>query len=201
MKVDFSQPVALYGGSFDPVHLGHLEVVRALKRALPGYRIVLVPAGLSPGKAAPQASAELRLKWLRLLAPAEGFLVWDTELNRPGPSYTVETLEEAHRWGARRDSLYWVVGADAYNSLPQWKDPRKIRALARIAALSRPGSALNLAEKGDLLIPMREHAASSSAIRAALGQNPSLVSDLPEEVKSDLERLTSSSQNPYARKD
>lgn len=201
MKIDFGKPLALYGGSFDPVHQGHLEVVRAIHRALPGHQIVLVPAGISPGKPSPVASAELRLKWLNLLARKEGFLVWDTELNRPGPSYTVETLEEAHRLGANRESLYWVVGADAYNGLPQWKDPQKIRALARIAALKRPGSALNLSEAGDLLIPMAEHSASSSAIRAGFGRNPPLVSGLPEEVKSDLEKLAVSARNPYVRKD
>jgi nicotinate-nucleotide adenylyltransferase len=201
MKIDFAKPLALYGGSFDPVHQGHIEVVKALRRALPGHQIVLVPAGESPGKPKPVASAELRLQWLSLLAQKEGFLIWETELNRPGPSYTAETLAEAHRLGAKRDSLYWVVGADAYNSLPQWKDPQKIRSLARIAALKRPGNTLNLSQADDLLIPMAEHSASSSAIRAGFGQNPPLVSGLPEEVKSDLERLTMSSRNPYVRKD
>jgi nicotinate-nucleotide adenylyltransferase len=201
MKMDFSQPLALYGGSFDPVHQGHLEVARAIRRALPAHQLVFVPAGLSPGKAPPVAPGKLRSSWLNLLAEREGFLVWDTELKRPGPSYTVETLAEAHRQGAKRENLLWVVGADAYNSLPRWKDPEKIRELARIAVLNRPGTPLALAQADDLLIPMAEYSASSSAIRAALGRNPSLVSNLPEEVKSDLERLTLSSQNPYARKD
>lgn len=201
MTIDFAKPLVLFGGSFDPVHQGHIEAVRAIRNALPGYQIALVPAGESPGKPSPKAAAELRLRWLKLLSQKEGFLVWDTELQRPGPSYTVDTLEEAHRQGAKRDTLYWVVGADAYNSLPQWKDPQKIRALAQIAALNRPGSPLNLSQAGDLLIPMAEHSASSSAIRAGFGQNPPLVSGLPEEVKSDLERLTLSSRNPYVRKD
>lgn len=201
MKLNFAQPLALYGGSFDPVHQGHIEVVRAIHRALPGFQIALVPAAESPGKPAPLASAELRLKWLNLLAAKEGFFVWDAELNRAGPSYTAETLAEAHQLGARRESLYWVVGADAYNGLPRWKEPQKIRTLARIAALNRPGTPLKLSQADDLLIPMVEHPASSSAIRAGFGQNPPLVSGLPEEVKSDLERLTLSSRNPYVRKD
>lgn len=200
MRIDFTQPLALYGGSFDPVHEGHMAVVRAIRAALPGFQLALIPAGQSPGKAPPVAPAGLREKWLKLLAQTEGFEVWDTELKRPGPSFTVETLTEAHRLGARRENLFFVVGADAYNSLPAWKEPERIRALARIAVLNRPGSSLELISPDDLLIPMQEHPASSSAIRKGLGQNPPLVRDIPKEVKSDLEGLNQSAQNPYARK-
>jgi nicotinate-nucleotide adenylyltransferase len=199
MKIDFGKPTVLYGGSFDPVHDGHLHVIRAVKAALPGHQLVVVPARQSPGKHAPIAPAELRLRWLELLAPAEGFLIWGTELHRTGPSYTVDTLEEAHSLGARKASLVLLMGADSYNNLPQWKDPERIRALARIAVLERPGAPLKAAGE-DLLVSVPLHPASSTAIRASLGQNPPSWEYLPEAVKADLQNLTLLSQNPYARK-
>jgi nicotinate-nucleotide adenylyltransferase len=198
MKIDFGKPTVLYGGSFDPVHNGHLHVIRAVHATLPGHQIVVVPAGQSPGKHAPMAPAELRLRWLRLLAGPEGFLVWETELNRSGPSFTVNTLEEAHSLGARKETLVFVMGSDSYNGLPQWKNPERIRAMARIAVLGRPGSPLKVAE-GDLFVSVPPKEASSTAIREGLGKNPPSWEYLPDAVKTDLQNLTLLSQNPYAR--
>lgn len=201
MTIDFRQPTVLYGGSFDPPHDGHIAVIRALKRALPNHQIVVVPANISPGKAPPMAAAPLRLQWLEAIARREGFLVWDAEIQRGGESYTVETLTEAHAAGAVREKLIWAVGADAYSSLPKWKDPSRLRELALIGVFCRPGTQLALSDPMDILIPMAPHSASSTAIRAAIRANTPLESGIPKEVKSELERLSSLNQNPYQRKE
>jgi nicotinate-nucleotide adenylyltransferase len=196
---DFTKPTALFGGSFDPVHEGHLHVAREVKRLLPGAQLVFVPASISPGKRELVAPGGLRLKWLQAVAAKEGFLVWDTELKRQGPSYTVDTLLEAHRLGAKKRDLFFVMGADSYQNFSRWRGPEKIRELCRIVVVTRPGSPLSAGPEACVLtIP--PHLASSTAIRKGLGQNPPLTDHLPPEVKSDLEDLTLLSQNPYVRK-
>lgn len=199
MIPDFTRPVALFGGSFDPVHEGHLYVMREVQRDLPGTQMVFVPAFQSPGKPAPVAPAALRLRWLEALAASDGFSVWDTELKRGGTSYTVDTLSEAHRLGARREQLFWVLGADAYQQLARWKEPGTVRALCRFVVVDRPGHELRL-EGDDLHLPVQPHPASSTALRAALGDKPPRLAGLPAVVKTELENLILLSQNPYARK-
>jgi nicotinate-nucleotide adenylyltransferase len=134
-----------------------------------------------------------------MLAQKEGFQVWETEIQREGVSYTVDTLLEAHRLGASRDKLFLLVGADSYATLPQWKDIGKIRSLCRILVVKRPGTNLPTLKEDDLALEVPAHAASSTAIRKALAANETLLGVLPL-VKSDLENLTLLSQNPYARK-
>ncbi|MGZ3736275.1 MAG: nicotinate-nicotinamide nucleotide adenylyltransferase, partial [Bdellovibrionota bacterium] len=107
MKLDFRQPTILFGGSFDPVHEGHLHVAREARSALPQFKqIVFVPAAHSPGRPGAIAPAELRLKLLRTAVEPLGFKVWDLEISRGGTSFTVDTLEEAHAQGAQE--LLWL---------------------------------------------------------------------------------------------
>jgi nicotinate-nucleotide adenylyltransferase len=201
MKPDFTRPVALFGGSFDPIHEGHLHVARAVKTAFPEMQVVFVPALESPGKQPPQASAELRLGWLRSAAEAEGHQVWETELLRPGPSFTVDTLAEAHRLGAASDRLYWIMGSDAFASLPQWREPERIRGLCKVIAVGRPGTAVPQRNAGpDFFLEIPPHPASSSALRAGLAAIPPTSMHLPEVVKAELENLSLRNKNPYARR-
>jgi nicotinate-nucleotide adenylyltransferase len=199
MNPDFTKPVALLGGSFDPLHEGHLAVAKAVKKLLPEAQLVFVPACISPGKHPPWAPAELRLKWLRAVAGPEGMLVWDEEIRRGGESFTVDTLEAAHRLGAEKENLFFVTGSDAYRSLSRWKAPERIRQLCRLLVVARPGVPVEL-QGGDLLVPMEPHTASSTAIRAGLARTPPLTEHLPPIVRSDLEGPHLLSPNPYARK-
>jgi nicotinate-nucleotide adenylyltransferase len=192
--------VVLYGGTFDPVHLGHLHLAISAQKAFPDAKIVFLPAGLSPGKTPPLAPPHLRRHWLELAAQAHGLSVWETELARSGPSFTVDTLAEAHRLGARRDRLFLLMGSDSYAAFSRWKEPEKIRSLCRLLLVLRPGSAAQALESDDLLLEVEPNPNSSSAIRKALAAKQSLAGKVPPAVLLELEKLSSLGKNPYNRK-
>ncbi len=138
-------PLGILGGTFDPVHHGHL---RAALEVLESCRLAglrLVPTGTPPHRALPVASAELRLQMLRAAVGCEPRLtVDDRETRRRGPSYTVETLEALREeLGAR--PLCLVLGADAFRELESWHRWRELFGLAHIVLVHRPGCRLEAA--------------------------------------------------------
>lgn len=197
--IGFSRPTALFGGSFDPVHEGHLHVARAVQQQL-GAQVVFVPARQSPGKAAPIAPASDRLRWLKLAAEPAGFPVWEEELSRQGDSFTVDTLRAAHARGATKENLFLIMGTDAYRGFSQWKEPKEIRRLARLVVVNRPGITLPPGEQPDLALEITAHSASSTRIRAALASGEQSPEFLPLPVRQDLSQLFLKSNSPYVRK-
>jgi nicotinate-nucleotide adenylyltransferase len=132
--------LGVFGGTFDPVHLGHLVAAAEAHRALALDRVHLIPAGQHPWKGGVRpAPAADRLAMLRLaVADDPRFLVDDREVQRPGPSYTVETLRSL-RADHPGDSLFLLVGADAARDLPAWQAAEALGRLAEVVVLSRPG--------------------------------------------------------------
>ena len=134
--------IGIYGGSFNPPHLGHLAAAGAAVAALGLDRLVFIPAGVPPHKelAPGTPGREQRLEMTRiaadqLLMPAST-LVWDTELYREGKSYTADTLEEAAaRWPG--DELWLLMGTDMFLTLHHWREPEKLLALAGVCAFGR----------------------------------------------------------------
>ena len=134
--------IGIYGGSFNPPHLGHLAAARAAMAALGLDRLVFIPAGVPPHKdlAPGSPGREQRLEMTRiaadqLLMPAAAE-VWDTELHREGRSYTADTLEEAAaRWPG--DELWLLMGTDMFLTLHLWHEPEKLLALAGVCAFGR----------------------------------------------------------------
>jgi nicotinate-nucleotide adenylyltransferase len=128
------------GGTFDPPHLGHLIVAAEARAQLGLDRVLLVPAGLPPHKPdGPTFPAELRLRLLAAaVADEPGLAVSRIEIDRPGPSYTADTLEAiaAEEPGAE---LWFILGADQLVMLPTWRDPERILAAARLAIAPRAG--------------------------------------------------------------
>ena len=136
------EPVALLGGTFDPVHYGHLRFADDARRALGLSEVRLVPARDPPHREGPAASAADRLAMLRLgAAEFPGLAIDERELARPGKSYTVLTLEELRGEDPARPLLL-LVGADAFRGLPTWHRWREIFALAHVVVVARPGVAL-----------------------------------------------------------
>jgi nicotinate-nucleotide adenylyltransferase len=134
--------VGVLGGSFDPVHHGHLIVACEARRLLGLDELRFVPAGEQPFKPAGLvASAAHRLAMLeRAVEGVPGFVVDPQECRRPGPSYTVDTLRSLH--AARPDAaLSLLIGADAAREFPAWREAAAIQALAAVVVLSRPGAA------------------------------------------------------------
>lgn len=129
--------VGVFGGSFDPVHRGHIATVKAAAARFGLERILFVPARVSPHKTAPLADARHRVAMLALAL--DGHPSWEIrfdELDREPPSYSVETLR---RLSARllHDELWLLMGTDALAGLAEWKEPEEIVRLARIAAFHR----------------------------------------------------------------
>jgi nicotinate-nucleotide adenylyltransferase len=133
--------VGVFGGSFDPVHLGHLVVAEAAAQRLGLEQVRFVPAGRHPFKTGHHASPEHRVAMVDLAIRGNPrFLLDAREAVRAGPSYTVETLRQL-RAEAPGDSLFLLIGADAARELPAWHDAEDIAAAAVIVVLTRPGVA------------------------------------------------------------
>jgi nicotinate-nucleotide adenylyltransferase len=135
------QGVVLFGGSFNPIHFGHLIVARSVLEHLGLDRIVLIPSAKPPHKRAVHlAEARHRLEMARLaVGDDDAFEVCDMEIRRTGPSYTVDTLE-AYRESMGPDAtLYWVIGGDSLPELHSWYRVSDLVDLATIVTAVRPG--------------------------------------------------------------
>jgi nicotinate-nucleotide adenylyltransferase len=133
--------IGVLGGTFDPVHLGHLMVAEEAKVSLNLSEIILVPAGqplLKP--VLTMTPAEHRLQMLRLaMADKPYFKVSTMEIERPGPSYTVDTLAELRSQYGAKDEIFFILGWGSLAQLPQWREPLRIITLCYLVAVPRPG--------------------------------------------------------------
>ncbi len=134
--------VGILGGTFDPIHVGHLEAAAAARRALSLDRVLLLPARTPPHRSTePRASVFHRFAMAALAAAEGDMTVSDLELRRDGPSYTALTLEALHRDGFTPSQLFFITGSDAFAEVVTWYDYPRILQLANFVVVSRPGSA------------------------------------------------------------
>jgi nicotinate-nucleotide adenylyltransferase len=132
--------LGILGGTFDPVHLGHLRAAEAVRESLSLERVVFVPAARPPHRPEPVASGLDRFAMVALAtAHHPAFAASDQELRRGGRSYSVDTLEAIATAHPGR-SLVLILGSDALRDLPSWHRVERVRELARIATVERPGS-------------------------------------------------------------
>lgn len=136
--IAMNKRVGLFGGSFDPIHYGHLAIAEDARLALGLERVIFMPAARQPLKQGQHgATPETRLAMVRLACAANpAFEVSALEIERAGPSYTITTLESLH---AERGDLVLLLGADAAAELPRWRAAERIAALAQLAVIERPG--------------------------------------------------------------
>jgi nicotinate-nucleotide adenylyltransferase len=134
--------VGILGGTFDPIHVGHLEAAKAARNALDLDRVLLLPSRTPPHRSAePRASGFHRFAMTALAANgSDGMLASDLELQREGPSYTALTLEALHREGFSASQLFFILGADAYAEIGAWYDYPRFLELANFVVISRPGT-------------------------------------------------------------
>ncbi len=131
--------LGLYGGTFDPIHLGHLILAEACREACGLDRVWFVVAGAPPHKPGGRTDVGHRLEMARLaVAGNPAFEVSEIETRRPGPHYSVETLEAVAR-ERPEDELFFLIGADSLVDLPHWREPGKILRLATLVVANRPG--------------------------------------------------------------
>ena len=133
--------IGLFGGTFDPIHYGHLRMAEEARERIGLDRVIFVPNNVSPFKLKRMPSAGVaRAEMLRVaIAGNDAFDVSTFEIDRPAPSYSVETLDEFTHRAAPTDSFYFLTGADAIRDLPRWREPERLLAMARFIAAARPG--------------------------------------------------------------
>lgn len=161
------QPIGLYGGTFDPIHYGHLRTALELQHALGLAEVRFVPCANPPHRAAPMTDGSLRLRMVEAAVRDQpGFVADDRELRRDGWSYTVDTLESFRAEYPAR-SLCLLLGMDAFLNLPLWHRWNELLDLAHVVVAHRPGWQVpTLGTLGELLRGRRTAAA------ADLGQAP-----------------------------
>jgi nicotinate-nucleotide adenylyltransferase len=132
--------VGILGGTFDPIHDGHLGVAEAAERALGLTRMYVITAHVPPHRRQPVASPFQRYAMVVLaIGHRPGWRASDMELRLEGPSYTSDTLERFNQRGYARNELFFVIGADAFADIATWHDYPRILDAANFAVVSRPG--------------------------------------------------------------
>jgi nicotinate-nucleotide adenylyltransferase len=190
------------GGTFDPIHIGHMIVAEEARVCLALDGVLFVPARISPLKQEDGTlfSAEERWQMVKLaIADNPHFSASRVDLDRHGPSYTVDTLRQLKAIH-RPASIHFILGADSLRSLREWRQPEEIAQLARLVAISRPGYSLGL-EELDRDIPglaaatdvleTLEIGISSSDIRRRLRQGLPIAYQVPRDVERFIYRCTS----------
>ncbi|WRS38912.1 nicotinate-nucleotide adenylyltransferase [Thiobacillus sedimenti] len=201
------QPVGVLGGTFDPIHYGHLRLAEEMAEALGLARVLFIPAGQPPHRGAPRTAAGHRLEMVRrAVAGNPRFLADDREVTHSRPSYTVDTLSDLRVELGDAQPLWLLLGADAFLDLPTWHEWRQLFSLSNIAVATRPGARAlqpdalaeplktevlpRLTKTGDTVGPagaVRLHRMtpldiSATAIRATLGGRSSARYLLPDAV-------------------
>ena len=174
----------LLGGSFDPVHHGHLLVAQAAREALGLSEVRLVPALAQPLKDSHGAAPAHRAEMVRLaIAGAEGLRLESVELERPGPSYTVQTLRALRRLEPA-EPFVLLLGGDAVARLPEWREAGALPDLARIVAFRRAGEAPVPSELVSEWIEVPAIAISATAIRERVRRGRTIRYWVPDAVAS-----------------
>jgi nicotinate-nucleotide adenylyltransferase len=192
--------VGLFGGTFDPVHIGHLIVARAAVEHLELERMIWIPSAQPPHKPhGTVTGASERLEMVRLaIAEQAPFELSDCEIRRAGPSYTVQTVREFRANLGEAAELFWLIGADSLQELPSWYQVEQLLPLCRIVTAGRPGWAWDpgvrkllagrlgaeaVERLGADILPTPRIEISASQIRQRIGQGLSIRWLVPPAVE------------------
>jgi len=182
--------IGLFGGSFDPIHLGHLQLAQWTHKKLSLDRIVFIPAATPPHKLAIKLTdASHRLRMIRLaIKNYAGFEVSDVELKRSGISYTIDTILYFQRtFKLKKENLFVIIGADSLVDFPNWKDPDRILQNCQIVVLQRPGVELDRASpdlrEQAIILPSPLIRISATAIRERVKKRLPIGNLVPEPVE------------------
>jgi len=186
-----------FGGSFNPIHNGHLTCARTVAHELDAKSVLLIPSARPPHKpeAADLAAAGDRLAMCKLVAAQEPlFQVSDIEIRRNGPSYTLDTVRELKRLGMQK--VHWLIGADMLNFLPKWHQPIQLLQEANFVVMARPGFEFEWSSLPEAFQILRDHVVeaplvdiSATAIRHRVREGESIAELVPPAVARYIEEL------------
>ncbi len=158
--------IGFFGGTFDPIHLGHLRLALELKQQLALDEMHLLPCYIPPHRASPSVDAQARLQMLQLAIKDCAELRWDArELQREKPSYTYDTLCELRAESGAEVSLNWCMGMDSFSGLDSWYRWQDLLGLAHLIVVARPG--WELPSQGPVAELIARHGAASDSIYSA----------------------------------
>jgi nicotinate-nucleotide adenylyltransferase len=185
LTVDALKKIAIYGGTFDPVHDAHLILAREAIETLGLEKVILVPAAISPlKKAGPVASGEVRLAMLHAAIKREPkFEVNDCELLRPPPSYTIDTVDEIRKRECDA-SIFCLVGEDNVEQLPLWHRFEELEKMVRFVVLDRSGKQPSHSYR----LIHRRIDISATEIRRRVAQHLSIRYLVPDSVEAIIQR-------------
>lgn len=164
------QPLAIFGGTFDPVHIGHLRAAWEASEALDA-EVRIVPAKIPPHRPQPVASADERVAMLRAALAGQDRLRLDLrELEREGPSYTFDTLTSLRAENGGERPLVLLIGADAFAGLSEWHRWRELFDLAHVCVLTRPAQIPAMPNELGAEVALRKTASLAALREAASGK-------------------------------
>ena len=152
--------LGLLGGSFNPIHNGHLTIARLVRDKLRLDQVLFIPTGEPPHKRdGSMAPAKDRHEMVRLaIAGTPSFELSDIEIRRTGKSYSIDTIRELQRQFGPSTELYFLIGLDAFLDLPDWKDPMELLRACRFVVVPRPGQSFRSLADMPLLPKLDSHA-------------------------------------------
>ena len=164
--------VGVLGGTFNPIHNGHLAIARQTREALTLDRVVLIPTGDPPHKPNEHlAAAKHRYEMVRLAIASDPLLsISDVEVRRPGKSYTIDTIRLLQQEYGQGTRLFFLIGLDAFLEFPTWRDPETLLTLCSFVVLSRPG----LSFQALSALPLIPRIPQTSLLELDTGRNPRL---------------------------
>lgn len=201
-----SRRLGIFGGTFDPIHVGHLEAVDAARHALRLDQVLLIPSADPPHRPAdPMASGFHRFALIALaIEDSDTLRVSDMELLRTGPSYTADTLRAITRQGWQASQIFFILGSDAFAEIATWREFPAVLDAAHFVVVARPGTTLDVAAARTpavrarlrlpeqetsgasgtsiFLVEARTREVSSSTIRARLAARQSIDDLVPATV-------------------
>jgi len=188
--------IGILGGTFDPIHCGHIDLARAADEALGLTRLFVVASNLPPHRAAPVASSYHRFAMVALaLSTRPTWNASDIELRSAEPSYTSTTLKRFHADGYDPAELFFLVGADAFAEIETWRDYPQILGFAQFAVVSRPGFPVgglrqHLPALADRIVAIDAPTADVSAtdIRRRIAAGESIAGLVPPAVRQHIEQ-------------
>jgi nicotinate-nucleotide adenylyltransferase len=188
--------IGILGGTFDPIHCGHIDAARAAEEALGLTRLFLITSNVPPHRAAPVASSYHRFAMVALaVSNRPTWFASDIELRSAAPSYTSTTLQRFHGEGYAPAELFFLIGADAFAEIETWRDYPQILDLAQFAVVSRPGLPVaelrhRLPSLADRIISIDAPTADVSAtdIRQRIAAGESIAGLVPPAVRQHIER-------------